>query len=150
MARSYASGIVAAPVDDVWRLVRRFDGLPEWHPFVETCDMVDGADPAAVGAHRRQRLANGGVARARLAGLDDEHRSLVYEMLDGPWPVRNYLATIRVFPITTTGDTFVEWSGRYDADAAVEPELAHDFGVATYDAGVRALQEWFATTRPKA
>lgn len=144
MAYAYASGVVAGPVDEVWGLVRRFDGLPEWHPMVRSCEMVDGADPRAVGAYRIQELVNGGVARARLASLDDDRRTLRYEMLDGPWPVRSYVATVRVVPVTATGESFVEWWGQYDADAADEPTLDRDFRVGTYAAGVEALQRWFA------
>lgn len=144
MGYAYASGVVAGPVDEVWDLVRRFDGLPEWHPMVRTCEMVDGADPQAVGAYRLQELANGGVARARLVSLDDGARSMCYEMLDGPWPVRSYVATVRVAAVTTTGESFVEWWGRYDADADVEPALDRDFRDGTYTAGVEALQRWFA------
>lgn len=143
MGYAYASGLVTATAEDVWRLVRRFDGLPEWHPMVLDCEMVDGADPRAVGAYRVQRLANGGVARARLVSLDDGARSLRYEMLDGPWPVRRYVATVRVAPVTDSGQAFVEWWGEYDADGDVEAELDRDFRVGTYAAGVEALQRWF-------
>ncbi len=144
MGYAYASGVVDAPVDDVWALIRRFDGLPEWHPMVHDCRMLDGADPQAVGAYRLQRLANGGDARARLVALDDRERTMSYEMLDGPWPVRSYVATVRAAPVTDSGRSFVEWWGRFDADAAVEDALDRDFRVGTYAAGVEALQRWFA------
>jgi hypothetical protein len=143
MARAYASGVVDADADAVWSLARRFDGLPEWHPAVEACEILDGADPAAVGARRRQVLANGGLAEARLVSLDDQARTQCYEMLDGPWPVRSYFATIRVAPITTAGTAFVEWWGIYDADQEVEADLLAAFGVGVYQAGVEALQSWF-------
>lgn len=143
MASAYASGVVADGADAVWALVRRFDALPEWHPTVDVCDMVDGADPRAVGALRRQVLASGAVVHARLVALDDDARTLRYEMLDGPWPVRSYVSTVRVAPITTTGESFVEWWGRYDADGADEARLADDFGRGVYEAGVRALQVRF-------
>lgn len=145
MGYAYASGVVGAPVEDVWELVRRFDALPVWHPFVETCDMLDEASPTSVGAERTQRLANGGTARARLVRLDDADRSMTYEMLDGPWPVVNYVATIRVRPVTDDGTTFVEWDGRFDADLDALPALEEDFRSGTYAAGVRALRSWFAT-----
>jgi hypothetical protein len=140
----YASGVVGRSADDVWALVRRFDALPDWHPAVAECVMLDGASPAEVGAHRRQVLANGGIAVARLVSLDDDARALCYEMLEGPWAVRNYISTVRVSPVTLTGEAFVEWWGRYDADLADEPSLQAAFATGVYDAGVRALQEHFA------
>lgn len=147
MGFAYASGIVAAPVDEVWELVRRFDALPLWHPFVETCEMADGAHPATVGAQRIQRLANGGDARATLVALDDVERTLVYEMLDGPWSVHSYIATVRLHPVTDQNVTFAEWSGRFEADAAELAEITHDFRTNTYEAGVLALQNWFGSSR---
>lgn len=144
MGYAYASGVVWRGVDEVWDLVRQFDRLPTWHPFVKDCEMLEGANPAAVGARRVQRLANGGLATAQLIALDDASKSLVYEMLDGPWPVRNYMATVRVFPVTDAGTTFVEWFGRFDTDQVHEAELEETFREDTYEAGVRALQEWFA------
>lgn len=147
MASAYASGIVAADAESVWRLVRRFDGLPEWHPAVAECSMLDGEHPAAVGARRRQVLADGSVADARLVSLDDEARTLCYEMLRGPFAVRSYFSTIRVAPVTSTGECFVEWWGRYDADRRDEHDLQEAFRVGVYAAGVEALQRWFRPPR---
>lgn len=145
MGYAYASGVISAPVEQVWTLVRRFDGLPAWHPYVTSCEMVDDAHPMAVGSRRVQGLANGGTALAQLVSLDDAKRALVYEMLEGPWPVRNYVATVQLTPITESGTTFVEWWGRFDADQAVTDAVETDFRDGTYEAGVRALQEWFAS-----
>jgi hypothetical protein len=146
MGYAYASGIVDSAADAVWSLVRRFDALPSWHPAVVECTMVDGADPSSVGARRRQVLSSGAVVHARLVSLDDDARALCYEMLDGPWAVRSYFSTVRVAPVTTTGDSFVEWWGRYDADLADESELQVAFGTGVYEAGVRALLEHFRHT----
>jgi hypothetical protein len=147
MGYAYASGVVSARSAAVWDLVRRFDALPTWHPFVQSCEMMDDAHPAAVGSRRVQRLANGGTATAQLISIDDSDQALVYEMLDGPWEVRNYTATVRVRPITDQEATFVEWWGRFDADAAHVEELEAMFRDSTYEAGVRALQHWFRDAR---
>lgn len=143
MGYAYASGVVKADAQAVWELVRRFDALPVWHPFVESCAMLNADHPAAVGSQRIQQLANGGRATAKLISMDDANRSLVYEMLDGPWLVRNYVATVSLYPVTDEGSTFVEWWGRFDADVADVDELAAVFRDGTYQAGVEALQQWF-------
>lgn len=143
MAWSYESSVIGAPAEDVWKLVRRFDGLADWHPGILACAMVEGDDPRAVGARRRQVLAGGHVVHARLVSLDDQARSITYEMLDGHFPVREYFSTIRVIPVTLTGDSFVEWWGRYDADKNHEESLRIAFGRDVYRAGLRALAEAF-------
>jgi len=145
MGFAYASGVVTADAAEVWPLVRRFDALPIWHPFVESCEMLNGDHPATVGSRRVQRLANGGDATAQLVSLDDARRTIVYQMLDGPWPVHNYVSTVRVCPITDQGTSFVEWWGRFDADIVDLDEMTSVFRTDTYEAGVAALQQWFGT-----
>ncbi|CUR58854.1 hypothetical protein NOCA2540078 [metagenome] len=56
-------------------------------------------------------MEGGVVVRARLVARDDDRRELTYEMLDGQFPVRSCFSTIRVFSITDTGGSFVEWWG---------------------------------------
>jgi hypothetical protein len=141
---AYASAVIEAPAPDVWSLVRQFDGLPSWHPVVNSVRMLGGAGPHSVGAVREQVLVGGAVVHARLAALDDDRMSLRYEMLDGPYPVRSYSSTIRVIPVTATNESFVEWWGRYDADAAREAELSEAFGKRVYEDGLSALARVFA------
>ena len=58
MPRPYASAVIPAPVDDVWTVVRDYNGLCQWHP-------------------------------------DDVDRSYTYEILESPFAVRRYVATVR-------------------------------------------------------
>lgn len=61
--------------------------------------------------------------------MDDRDRSYRYEFAEWavPFPVRSYLATIRVRPVTTTAATFLEWYGDFDCDADVEDEMSEAF-----------------------
>jgi uncharacterized membrane protein len=34
MIRVYTSSVIDAPADSVWALIRDFNGLPRWTPFV--------------------------------------------------------------------------------------------------------------------
>jgi hypothetical protein len=149
MATAYASGVIAADPDNVWQVARQFDGWSLWHPMIASSEMVGGADPHAVGARRRQVLEGGHVVHARLVALDDDRRSITYEMLDGHFPVRAYVSTIRVIPVTATGESFVEWWGTYDADAVDEAQLQVTFGEDVYAAGIRALASAFPDLRPE-
>lgn len=69
---------------------------------------------------RRLTLAGEGAVRERLVSLDDTDRSYTYDILESPFPVRSYRSTIRVAPITATGESFVEWWCHYDADGSDE------------------------------
>ncbi|GAA3356244.1 MULTISPECIES: SRPBCC family protein [Saccharopolyspora] len=144
MARSYASRVVPAAADEVWALVRDFGGLPRWHPGIGSSEVESGASPAELGAVRRLVVGDGGVVRERLVGLDDAARSCTYEITEGPFPVRSYRSTIRVLPITATGESFVEWYADYDAEAAHEAQLDEIFGGGVFGAGLKALADHYA------
>jgi len=144
MARSYASAVVPASADEVWSLVRDFNGLPNWHPAITGSEIEGGGSAEAVSAVRALTLADGGAVRERLVGLDDVGRSYTYEIVTGPFPIRSYRSTIRVLPVTATGQAFVEWFGDYDADAADEAELDKAFAGGVYGTGLKALAERFS------
>ena len=145
MARAYASGVVPAPADEVWALVRDFDGLPGWHPAIKESEIEEGANHV-VGSVRKLTLDGGGVVRERLITLDDTDRSYTYEFTDpGPMPVRSYRSAIRIAPITTTGEAFVEWRCWFDSEASDEAGMVRQFSEGVYGTGIAALQSRFAS-----
>ncbi|MGH3910770.1 MAG: SRPBCC family protein [Pseudonocardiaceae bacterium] len=142
MPRPYASAVVPASADDVWQLVRDFDGAPGWHPAIAASELTSGT-AAEVGAVRRLTLADGGIVVERLVTLDDGDRSYTYEISESPFAVRRYVSTIRITPVTDSGHAFVEWWSEYDADAQDEGELSALFTDGVYAAGIAALRERF-------
>ena len=60
MPKAYSSGVVPASADSVWEVVRPFDGLPAWHPAIESSEITSGS-AGEVGAVRRLTLGDGGV-----------------------------------------------------------------------------------------
>ncbi|MHA6805100.1 SRPBCC family protein [Salinifilum ghardaiensis] len=143
MARSYASATVDAPADAVWRVVRDFDGLPQWHPAIATSRIEDGRPADAVGCVRHLTMPDGSVVRERLVDLDDVARSYTYEIVEGPFPVRKYRATLHVAPVTVDDASFVEWYADFDAEAADEEELDGTFSRDVFAAGLQALRAHF-------
>lgn len=140
MPRPYASAVVPASADEVWALVRDFDGLADWIPAIASSSL-DSGTAAEVGAVRRLTLGDGGVVVERLLALDDLARRYTYEITESPFAVRRYLSTIRVAPVTDTGHAFVEWWTEYDAEAADEPELDRLFGDGVFGAGLASLRK---------
>ena len=53
MPKAYSSGVVPASADSVWEVVRPFDGLPAWHPAIESSEITSGS-AGEVGAIIRQ------------------------------------------------------------------------------------------------
>lgn len=143
MPKPYASAVINAPADEVWSFVRDFNNLNEWLPAVGSSEIEGGQDAGVVGCVRRLTLQDGGVAKERLLVLDDVDRSYTYEFVESPFPVRSYRSTIRVAPVTDTGQTFVEWWAWYDADAKDEEQMTETFAKGVYAAGLKRLRKRF-------
>lgn len=144
MPKPYASGVVPASADQVWQVVRDFNGLSNWHPAIASSEIEGGGSGQEVGAVRRLGLADGGSVAERLLVLDDDDRTYTYAFTDaGPFPVRSYRSTIRVAPITATGQTFVEWWAWFDSDADVEEQMTSTYANGVYAAGIAALANQF-------
>lgn len=141
MPRPYASGVVAAPADKVWALLRAFNDLPAFLPAVANSEIVEGTD-GAVGAVRRLTLADGGDPfDEKLLAMDDADRTLTYAFTGAnPFDARRYVSTVRVAPITDTGESFVEWWSEYDADAGQEEQLNQTFAQGVYAGGIDGLR----------
>lgn len=144
MPETLASAIIPADAAAVWAVVRDFDGLPRWHPAIATSELETPGD--SVGAVRHLTLEDGGEVREVLVSLDDTRRSLTYEILTSPFPVRLYRSTIRVVPVTTTGESFVEWSLVFDCDADDADQLTRLFGEGVFGGGLAGLGAHFSTT----
>ena len=145
MPEALATAIVPADAAAVWAVVRDFNGLPRWHPAIEHSDLETPGD--SVGAIRHLTLAGGGgEVREVLTALDDNARSLTYEILESPFAVNLYRSMIRVVPVTTTGESFVEWSLVFDCDRADSESLAEFFTQQVFAAGLADLGAHFSAT----
>jgi uncharacterized protein YndB with AHSA1/START domain len=114
MARAYASIILKAPVETVWSLVRDFNGLPGWAPPVAKSKIENGLDADVVGCIRSFHMGDGGHVRERLLALDDANFSCTYNFEKPAFPIKNYIATLRLYPVTQTNQTFAEWTATFD------------------------------------
>lgn len=129
MSRAYFSDILPAAADRVWEVLGRFDGIPAFVHRISAGE-IEGGQGAIVGAVRKLTIAaDGRQVRERLVSADLLDRSYRYEFPEGanPFPVRSYLATIRVRPVTTQDATFVEWYGDFDCDADVVDAMTETF-----------------------
>ena len=140
MAKVFVSTIIDAPVGRVWAVIRDFNALPAWTPFAAESRIEQGAKADEVGCIRNFRLKNGGRIRERLLALSDYDYSCTYSILESPMGVSNYIATLRLLPITEGNRTFCEWTADFDCGPDREKEL-HDFiGQHVFQAGFDALK----------
>lgn len=143
MARVYISSVIGAPADRIWQTIRDFNALPDWVPAVSE-SRIEGGQPAdQVGCVRAFRLQDGGFLRERLLGLSDYDFSVTYAILESPMGVENYIATLKLAPVTDGNRTFAEWTAEFDCDPANEAELIDNIGNNVFQAAFDALKARF-------
>lgn len=143
MARVYVSSVIGVPAARVWARVRDFNGMPGWHPAVAESRIENGEPADKVGCVRDFRLRNGDRLREKLLGLSDFDMFWTYSILESPMGVENYVATLRLTPVTDGDRTFAEWSAEFDCPPEREPELIEAFGSGVFQGGFDALKRHF-------
>ena len=138
MPKVFVSSVVDAPAEKVWAVIRRFDAVVDWLPFVKSSPIEDGGDPTRVGCVRVLTQTDGEVFREVLVGLSDAERSYSYTFVSSPVPVRNHQTKLRVLPITDGNRSYVEWSSRFEIDPEYEAQLV-DLMNRNFLAGLRNL-----------
>jgi NADPH:quinone reductase len=133
------SAIIDAPIDAVWRVLRDFNSHHAWHPQVAASEIEDGLPADLPGCVRRFRLRDGGELREQLIALSDRDFSFTYCLLEAPIPLHDYVATVRLRPVTDGGRTFWEWRSTFHTPPGREDELADLVARDIYDAGFAAL-----------
>jgi hypothetical protein len=141
MTKVYASAVIAAPIATVWPKIRDFNGLAGWVPAIAASEIQGGGAGEVLGAVRILTLAgNGGEVRERLLALDDFGHSLSYSIIESPLPIANYVAHVRLKPVTAGNHSFVEWQGDFDVLAGGDPAaISALFADGVYGAGLARL-----------
>ena len=144
MVRVYTSSVIDASAETVWDLVRDFNALSRWHPLIVDSRIENNQASDKVGCIREIRLRDGGRIREQLLTLSDFDYQCTYSILESPMPLTNYIATLKLTPITDGNRAFAEWSAEFDCDEAQERELAENIGQTVFQAGFNALKQRFA------
>ena len=145
MPSVYVSSIIDAPLEKVWEVVRDFNALPRWHPAIRESRIEEGQPSDQVGCIRDFRLQNGDRIREQLLGLSDYDLFCTYSILESPMPLTDYIATLRLTPITDGNRTFAEWSAEFECSADAAAELVSNIGQNVFQAGFDALQRHFSS-----
>lgn len=139
MPRAYASTVIDAPADLVWARVRDFNALPKWHPDIATSQIEEAKASDQVGCVRNFQLKSGETIRERLLALSDRERFYVYNFETSPFEVENYIATLRVTPVTITNKSFVEWWADFDCEPANSADWIDRFATNVFAVGFDSL-----------
>jgi len=97
MAKVSMNSVFAIAPDEIWKLIGKFNALPDWHPAVQSSKLEDN------GRLRRLSILGGGEIVERLETIDEKDKLYRYSIVSGPLPVANYTATLRVRDAGLTG-----------------------------------------------
>lgn len=143
MARVFTSTVINASAADVWDRIRDFNGLPKWHPRIRDSRIEDALPADKVGCIRNFNLQNGDNIREQLLGMSDYDMFQSYAILESPMPLTDYVATLRLTPVTDGERCFAEWSAEFDCDPNDEAELTSGIGTNVFQGGFDALKRHF-------
>lgn len=134
MANTITSIEIPASPKQVWQLIGGFDALPDWLPYIPSSKVTEGG--------RVRHLANpdGDAIVERLEAFNEKERYYTYSIMQAPFPVTNYLSTIRVKEGKDANTSLVEWSGSFTPVEVTDEEAINLFhGI--YKDGLEALQQ---------
>ena len=147
MVKVFTSSVIDAPAERVWSVIRDFNALPAWHPSIAD-SRIEGNQPSdKVGCIRNFNLKGGGNIREQLLALSDYDYVCTYAILVSPMGVENYIATLKLMPITDGHRTYAEWSAEFDCPPDREKKLAEDIGQGVFQSGFDALKRRFPAGR---
>ena len=145
MTRVFVSSVIGAPTEAVWPVVRGFGEMPDWHPLIARA-RIEGAQPQdRIGCVRDFTLTDGGRIRERLLSLSDYDMAFSYCILESPLGVEDYVAELRLIPVTDGDRCFAQWSAEFACPAAREDELRETIGQGVFQAGFDALNKRFGS-----
>ena len=145
MARVFVSTVIGASAERVWERIRDFNGLPKWHPRIRDSRIEDALPADKVSCIRNFNLQNGDNIREQLLGMSDYDMFTTYAILESPMPLTDYVATLRLTPITDGERTFVEWSAEFNCAPEDESDLVAGISGNVFQGGFDALKRHFGS-----
>lgn len=108
----YASITYDYPIEKIWEILSdfRFDFLVKHNILqVNKLFIEDDINAKQVGCYRQIHFTNGIYVREQLLDLNLLHHQLSYSIEETTMSMKDYVAIIRMYKITETNSTFVEW-----------------------------------------
>jgi hypothetical protein len=148
MIRIVRSTIIDMPADRVWALLRDFNGFDHWHPAVAKSAIERGQCAEEISCVRRLLLRDGSELRERLLTLSDLEQTFSYCLLDTPVPLFNYVAHVRLAPVTDGDRTFWDWRCTFTTRRGQEEEMTRLVSEDIYEAGFAAVRSHLTASSP--
>ena len=139
----FESTIIDAPTEKIWATMRDFVGLTVWSGAVTGAHITNGKAADQVGAIRHLDIVDGTVFIETLVAHSDEEMFLKYDIVEGPIPVTDYVATMRLYSVTATDQTYATWSAEFDCPDDQREAMQHVVGDQICAGGLQSLKAYF-------
>ena len=116
MGKCYNSTVVNTPIEKVWQTIRNFHDMSWASDVITKVEVVGEKGGIEAGS---KRILNDAFHET-LVSIDKHSFTFSYSIDDGPEPVSkssvsNYIGIVKLFPITDSNSTFIEWSSSYES-----------------------------------
>jgi uncharacterized protein YndB with AHSA1/START domain len=115
MVKVSVNRIMEAPVEKVWETIQSYDSLVNWHAAIASSLIENEKGSTELGAVRKVVMHDGAVIREVLIGWSNEEHMYKYKILECPFPITNFEATLKCTKTSDGDNCFVEWiSNEFD------------------------------------
>jgi hypothetical protein len=138
MSKVSMSTRLNASADQVWKVLRDFNGLPVFVAAIKKSTM----EGSGVGAVRTLTFEGGGPPVVeKLEKLDDQAKTLSYSIITSPLPLKDYFSTMEVMDVGA-GQCELKWYSTFEPKDAPEAE-AVKVVEGVYTGGFEGLKKLF-------
>lgn len=134
------TAVLAVAPHEAWAVVGDFAGL------VASLGLTPEVEGEGIGMLRRVAPGGGPPITERLESRDAAAMRLQYSIVDGPVPLRDYLATMQLGPGDDPGTTVLRWSATFEPAPGTSEEDAAALVRRIYRGGIAGLQRLFGPT----
>lgn len=135
MAEVKVEGEFGASAEEVWEVVGDFVGL------IETMGAPVEASGEGIGMTRRIAMGPEPIVE-RLEERDESAKKIVYSIVEGPLPVKDYVSTMQLAD-TGDGRSRLTWSSTFEPVG--DEAMASQIVTGIYDGGIKGLQGRFGS-----
>lgn len=108
---------IEVPAAKAWEKIASFRGIEKFSPIERSVVIGEGE-----GATRTCYMPDGAEINEVLSEVNTENMQIVYKITDGPFPITDYLSTVKVTP-KGTSSCEISWSSKFDVADENETEM---------------------------
>ena len=112
MSEIRVSGVIPAPVGEVWAVVGDFGGIAGWVPALAKSELASGSTGSQVGDVRSCTIDGGPTLTENQTARSDADYTYTYNIPENPLPMKNYESTISLH--AQGEQTLMEWTASFD------------------------------------